>query len=545
MKLRQTNIQQLSKRTFDVLIVGGGINGASTAAALSAKGVSVALIERKDFASSTSQESSNLVWGGIKYLKGLEFALVRRLCRSRNNLMRAFPHSIKEIRFLTTIEKKFSYHSFLIYLSTILYWIMGGCFTKAPRYYFPNQLKKQQSILDVSKSNGGFEYSDAWLVDNDARFVFRFIRSALNHGAIATNYVESSGSSFKDGVWVTKAKDNIGKKTFSIRAKVLVNACGPYVDHLNLLCKQKSNYKHLFSKGIHLLVPALYKEKRVLAFFASDGRPFFVIPMENVSCIGTTDTRVEKIESKVDLEDRKFVLDNVNLYLKLSRAISSKDIIAERCGVRPLVVENKVLNKKNKKDKGDWTSLSRKHIITVDRVRSYVSIYGGKISDCINVGNELCNIVQKLKIHIPYKKTRWYGEPDKGVQNFFFNQARLMGLAEKKDWQTYSLSERIWRRYGLEGMQILERIRQDASMAETLIVGTEYIRAELYHAVHYEMIETLEDFLRRRSGISLLLREKDITSSHGFQEICQVLFGKQAHQKKKEYLSNLKKGKKI
>ena len=104
MTLRETNLDKLDGGSFDVLIVGGGINGAVSAAALSARGASVALIDRGDFAGFTSQESSNLVWGGIKYLENYEFPLVRKLCMSRNRLMRAYPANVKEIGFLGGIE---------------------------------------------------------------------------------------------------------------------------------------------------------------------------------------------------------------------------------------------------------------------------------------------------------------------------------------------------------------------------------------------------------------------------------------------------------
>lgn len=106
MQLRNSNLDKLASETFDVLIIGGGINGASAAAALAGKGVKVALIDRGDFAGSTSMNSSNLVWGGIKYMESYDFSLVRKLCKSRNHLMRSYPSTVQEIRFLTRIFHK-------------------------------------------------------------------------------------------------------------------------------------------------------------------------------------------------------------------------------------------------------------------------------------------------------------------------------------------------------------------------------------------------------------------------------------------------------
>ena len=120
MSLRNEEIQKLESEAFEVLIIGGGINGSVAAAALSSRGVKTALIDRKDFGSETSQSSSNLIWGGIKYLEGLEFKLVRELCRSRNQLIRAYPSSIREIRFFTNLDKGFRFPALFIYLGSLI-----------------------------------------------------------------------------------------------------------------------------------------------------------------------------------------------------------------------------------------------------------------------------------------------------------------------------------------------------------------------------------------------------------------------------------------
>ena len=113
--LRSSNVEKLGEQEFDVLIVGGGINGAVAAASLAGRGVRVALIDKGDFASGVSSNSSNLAWGGIKYLESMEFLLVNKLCQSRNKLMRAYPSTVKEIRFFTTVQKGFRFWPFLIF----------------------------------------------------------------------------------------------------------------------------------------------------------------------------------------------------------------------------------------------------------------------------------------------------------------------------------------------------------------------------------------------------------------------------------------------
>ena len=419
--LRKSNIKKLPIGTFDVLIVGVGINGAVSAAALAAKGVKVALIDKGDFAGFTSSNSSNLAWGGIKYLESYEYTLVNKLCKSRNHLMRSYPSTVKEIRFLTSIQRGFRFPPFLIFLGTILYWLMGRFFTKMPSFLTPSKIKSMEEVIDTSNVNGGFEYSDAYLHDNDARFVFNFIRSSMSFGCIAANYVESLGSKQEDGVWLTKARDTITGEEFTIRSKAFINACGPFVDPVNTTNKEQTEHHHVFSKGIHLIVDNVTDSKKVLTFFADDGRLFFVIPMGPKTCLGTTDTQVQSPHAFVTDEDRQFVLDNVNKLLALDKPLTKDDVIAERCGVRPLAI-------KGSGGKADWVQLSRKHAIDTNVETSYMSIFGGKLTDCLNVGDEVAGIIKSFGITLPYADYKWYGEPDDTVKQEFFHRAKLMGF---------------------------------------------------------------------------------------------------------------------
>nr|WP_299243431.1 glycerol-3-phosphate dehydrogenase/oxidase [uncultured Halomonas sp.] len=533
MQLRDSNIDKLASETFDVLIIGGGINGASAAAALAGKGVKVALIDRGDFAGGTSMQSSNLVWGGIKYMESYDFALVRKLCKSRNHLIESYPSTVQEIRFLTTITKGFRYHPRFLWSGAWLYWLMGNCFTRIPRFLTPKAIKHREAIIDTREAIGGFEYSDAYLHDNDARFVFNFVRTSLNHGAVAANYVESQGAARKDGGWVTQARDVMTGATFDIRSKVLINAAGPWVDQHNTLSKQETAHKHAYSKGIHLIVPRLTDNKRVLAFFDDEGRLFFVIPMGRRTCIGTTDTRMENPEVHVTDDDIQFVLDNINKRLDLDKPIRRENIIATRCGVRSLAI------KPSSGGKRDFLQLSRQHAIDTHEDDAHISIFGGKLTDCLNVGEEVIAEVERLGVTIPYPDYRWYGESPEPVKREFFHQAKLMNLdALTPEESLEYLSTRLWRRYGAYALAMLEDIREDPRQGELLIEGTEYLRCELRQAKHREMIVKLEDFLRRRSKISLVVERDRIRQSPGLMEACEILFGDQAQARYDEYFAD-------
>jgi glycerol-3-phosphate dehydrogenase len=534
MKLRHSNLQRLESRVFDVLVVGGGINGAVSACALSAQGASVALIDRNDFAGFTSQHSSNLVWGGIKYLETGELGLVTKLCASRNRLLRAYPSSVREVRFFASIEEGFRHSRFVLYLGALLYWVIGRFFTQRPRLLSRADISREEPCI-APLGPGGFEYSDAYLVDNDARFVFNFIRGALDHGAIAANYVNAL-SSVRDtqGLWITRVRDEETGREWNVRSRLLINAAGPYVDEVNARDGEDSRHEHRFSKGVHLIVDRITPHNRVLTFFADDGRLFFVIPLGPKSCIGTTDTRVDQLPPRVTEEDRQFILDNVNKRLRLTKPLTEADIIAERCGVRPLAVS------KDKHGNGgngaDWMALSRKHVVEHSQHDMRISIFGGKLTDCLNVGNEICDAAHELGIALPQRGRCWYGEPEDSVRDEFFHQAEKMGLDTLTARESSEvLSTRLWRRYGAAALGLLDQIRQDPSMAEVLIAGTEYIRCELHHAAQREMVTKLADFLRRRSKIALIARPEQIREAPGLLEACEILFGPAAQQKLDEY----------
>ncbi len=529
--LRQTNLNKLRELEFDVLIVGGGINGAVSAAALAGRGVRVALIDKGDFSGGVSSNSSNLAWGGIKYLESHEYLLVNKLCKSRNHLMKHYPSTVKEVRFFTSIAKGFRFWPFFVFLGSVLYWIIGRFATKAPRYVSAKSLEKNEPVINTSDVAGGLEYSDCYLYDNDARFVFNFIRASLNYGCIAVNYVASTAARREGDEWFTTAHDEISGESFTIRSKAVVNACGPYVDALNQMSGEHTEYHHLFSKGVHLIVDRITDNLRVLTFFASDGRLFFLIPMGPKTCIGTTDTQVDSPAVSVTDEDRDFVLSNANALLDLEKPLTREDIIAERVGVRPLA-------RKGKGGVADWVELSRKHEIEVNAQDNYLSIFGGKLTDCLNVGNEVAGKIASFGIGVPYPDKKWYGEPGEELRDEFMLQAHLMRLDDLTDASSSEpLSERFWRRYGAAAFGLLESIREDESCADLLIKAAEYTRCEIELAARREMIVKLEDFMRRRSKIELVVRREEILKAPGLREASKILFGDEAEERLQEYIS--------
>jgi glycerol-3-phosphate dehydrogenase len=520
MQVREQHLRALAETTYDVLIVGGGINGAVAAAALSHNGLKTALIDQRDFAGFTSQQSSNLAWGGIKYLETWEFGLVRKLCVSRNQLMRHYPSSVREVRFLTTVAKGFRHHPVVLWCGAWLYWLMGNGFTRVPRLLSARRIKRDEPVIRTDNSLGGMEYSDAYLYDHDARFVFSFVRAALDQGCVAANYVASLGSHRTDSTWYTRARDIMTGRELTIQSRILINATGPFVDDMNRQNGESTEHRHVLSKGIHLIVDRVTPNPRVLAFFADDGRLFFAIPMGTKTCIGTTDTRVDSPYTGVTEADREFVLNQINQRLQLERPLGAEDIIAERCGVRPLAIQGEV------GETQDFLNLSRKHAIDVNPDRAYISIFGGKLTDCLNVGEEICSMIELLGLPLPRPRQKWYGEPNGAVRADFMQRAQALHLDDFTPSDSEeALSTRLWRRYGKRACELLQAIEKDRAQAEPILAGTGFVRCEIEFMAKRELIVTLADFLRRRSDLALVTRRRDLRQMAGLMDVCNILFG--------------------
>jgi glycerol-3-phosphate dehydrogenase len=535
--LRDTSIDRLRDGSVDVFIVGGGINGAVVAASLAGRGASVALVDRGDFASFTSQESSNLVWGGFKYLENYELMLVRKLCRSRNRLMKAYPDNITEVSFLASLDESSPYPPWFSALGATAYWAIGGFRTRYPRLLSAAKIRAEEPVIDTTSVRGGIEYRDCYLKDNDARFVFSFVRSAIEAGATVANYVELVGAERVDGHWIIRLRDLASGEEFTSSARIIVNAAGPFLDGLNREWGVRTQHRIVYSKGIHLVVPRLTTRdhERVLAFFDDTQRLFYVIPMGTRSVIGTTDTRVDQPYTKVDDDDRSFLLEQINKRLDLPAPLTPADVIAERSGVRPLVVASDGDDHSDV----DWTSLSRKHEIEVDRGQQAITIFGGKLTDCLNVGEEVAAAVEGLGLPLERDHHNWYGEPTSETRAEFYRQARLTRLDDlRQRADVEPLSDRLWRRYGRRAFPMLEAIRSDPSMGQDILGGTDYLRVELHLAASTEMVTRLEDFMRRRSKIEQVVPDAELGDSEGLREVCEILFGDRAEAKLAEYLDS-------
>ena len=524
---RNEQLRNLNGGVYDVLVIGAGINGAASAAALAAAGVQVALVDAADFAGCTSSESSNLIWGGIKYLENLEVGFVRQLCQGRNELMRSYPGSIRETRFLAAVHKKSRFPTWVLWLGTWVYWCLSNGFTGIPRYLSRRGVKSQESIIKTVDLAGGLIYSDARLIDGDSRFVLNLVKQAIRSGATAVNYLEVIELQRESGGnWIVTLTDRVTGSSSSLRARYIVNAGGPFADELNRKAQFHTTTHHVYSKGIHLIVDPITDSGRVLVFYADDGRMFFAIPMSGKTCIGTTDTAVESPLAEVTDEDRQFVLDNINRQLDLTMPLTRDDILAERCGVRLLIATGA-----RDHTRDDWLNRSRKFVVEASSALGIVCIFGGKLTDCLKVGEEVCRAVSRFGIGCDPGK--WYGEPGQELLEEFKAKLREVDAALGKDndlpW------DKLWRKYGADALEILESILRDKSRSKIVLQTEKICRAELEMIRNQEYVESLDDFLRRRTWLAQTYRLEEIADMPGIFEACSILFDGLAAQKYEDY----------
>jgi glycerol-3-phosphate dehydrogenase len=490
---------------YDVVIVGGGINGAVSAAAASAAGLKVLLIDKSDFASFTSQQSSNLVWGGIKYLQSYEFYLVFKLCLARNKLMRSYPNQIREVGFLASLGPDAPFGRLLGTFGTLFYWGIGLFGTSVPRSYSAKRAKQLEPILRTGRK--AVRYFDAQLPDNDSRFVYDFVRHAKRLGAEVANYTELVAAN-KGSVWNLDLKSD--GKTRSVSSRAVINTAGPFASNVSELLDSKTKAGLVFSKGVHLILGRkITKNDDVLAFWDEQGRLFYVLPMGDRSMVGTTDTRVQDPHTEVEQVDRDFVLKQINAQLE-GEKILPEDIISERSGVRPLVIENA-----SDAATSDWHALSRKHVIEADAAKSVITVLGGKLTDCLNVGQEVVAELKSLGFKVQ-KPKHWFGEGEQDQKALF---AQSVAQKCKDPIAAERITESTWRR---QGERAIEIFAQSHTLTE-LVTGLGITAQEIEYIARHEDVKTREDLLRRRLPIAMARSEREIADNGPLQDLLDRL----------------------
>ncbi|HEU4639022.1 MAG TPA: glycerol-3-phosphate dehydrogenase/oxidase, partial [Candidatus Binatia bacterium] len=288
---RESSVKQLSSQTFDLLVIGGGITGAGIALDAASRGLSIALVDKNDFASGTSSKSTKLIHGGLRYLKQFEIGLVKEVGRERAILHKNAPHVVFSENMLLPIIENGSLGRTSTAIGLSVYdWLAGVRFSEWKDMLTKYATLKKEPLLRKDIVRGGAIYKE--YRTDDARLVMEVVKTAAQFGALCLNYAEVKDFIYSQGkVAGADGMDKLSKKDFSIRAKKVINAAGPWVDTLRAKDQSLKGKKLHLTKGIHIVVPYEKLPVRQSAYFdVKDGRMIFVIPRGEITYVGTTDT---------------------------------------------------------------------------------------------------------------------------------------------------------------------------------------------------------------------------------------------------------------
>lgn len=374
MRRREEDLTSASQHLFDVAIIGGGINGACLYHQLCREGRRVVLIEKGDFGSGTSQASAMMIWGGLLYLGSLDFKAVYDFSVSRDNMILNMADwvSPRSFRFLPTPKGKLS--ALPVGLALYMYWAISRFRRRRPK--LERNFDQQKSMKHDGVS---FLFEEGQLAQSDARFVLHWITQHASSSSVALNHCNLADGTYheKDERWNLTAVDQINGTEIDIRAHTVVNCAGVWADKVNTTFGISSPYKHVMSKGVFLGLQSRNNGCDPLIMDMGEHNDVInSIPWGPVVLWGPTETAVSDIEEgmAVSPEDINFLLDNYNRCHKIK--ITKDDIISVRCGIRPLAVETSYT-----KDEYPL-EVSRRHRIAVDSERSWVSVYGSKLTGC-------------------------------------------------------------------------------------------------------------------------------------------------------------------
>jgi glycerol-3-phosphate dehydrogenase len=488
---RGHNLQKLKSESFDLLIIGGGITGAGIALDAASRGLKTALIEKNDFAFGTSSRSTKLIHGGLRYLKQLEFGLVKEVGSERAVVHKLAPHLVVPEKMLLPLYEKRGFGSILTSVGLKLYDFLAGVKPEDQRRMLTrNQTLKQEPLLDPTDVKGGAIYAE--YRTDDARLTIEILKLAARHGACVVNYCEAIDFTYQNGIiHGANVIDKLTRNQFDIMARVVVNAAGPWVDTLRDINKSKQGKRLHLTKGVHLVVShEKFPVKQAIYFDVEDGRMIFAIPRGRTTYIGTTDTSYQEsldevFTSKVDAE---YLINAVNkTFPRVNLTIS--DIESSWAGLRPLIHEE-----------GKSTSeLSRKDEI-FESPSGLISIAGGKLTGYRKMAERIVDRVLKKYFNEQFTacktdKLIFTGSEFKNhkeVKEYIAATAfrlRIFGVEEQADYLVHN--------YGKQCSSILARLEGMSNNAGIVALTL----AELQFGFEREMIIRPADFLIRRTGL--------------------------------------------
>jgi glycerol-3-phosphate dehydrogenase len=475
---------------FDVAVIGGGVTGNGIAVDAVTRGMSVALIEQRDYASGTSSRSSKLFHGGLRYLEHRNFTLVKEALAERNLMLNHLcPHLCTPVSFLYPLQHRF-WERLYVGAGVLLYDSLASRTDNSlPRH----RHLSHRGALEIAPAlaedslKGGVLYWDV-LVD-DARHTMTLARTAKAHGAALAPSTRATGLILEKGKVVgISARDLESGTDFDIRANRVIAAGGVWSDDIQAMAGDHGQDVRA-SKGVHLVVPRDRIDSKTGMILRTEVSVLFVIPWGHHWLVGTTDTpwSLRRAHPAACLDDIHYLLRWVNT--ALATPIGPDDVVGVYAGLRPLLAG----------ESDETSKLSREHAVIVSDT-GLITVAGGKYTTYRVMARDAVDAAAKGRALPPSRTDTIPLVGAEGFQDLWDRRSSLGADVE--------VAEHLLRRHGSSTLDILETMRIDPSLSSRLIDEAPYLRAEIAHAVTHEGALHLDDVLTRRTRISIETRDR-------------------------------------
>lgn len=498
------DLAKIQSETYDLVIIGGGINGAGVARDAALRGLKTILIEKGDFAGGTSSWSTRLIHGGLRYLEYFEFPLVREALKEREVLLQTAPHLVHPLLLTIPVYHDRSRPYWKIWAGMLLYDMFSYDKTLPMHRMLPHKIFRQLfRSLDKTNLVGGSQYYDAQ-VPLAERLCLENVISAQANGAKVLNYAAVTAlNRTEQRITHLSCEDKLTGEQFTVNltaSGLVINTSGPWVDQVCSLGKAQpigETRKIGGTKGSHIIVnpflgapgTSLYVEAK------SDGRPFFIIPWLGKYLIGTTDIpfkgNLEQI--KADNSEIDYLITETNNIIP-NASLTRDSIVFTYSGVRPLPYEA------GKKP----GSITRKHILfdhKPEGVNNFISLIGGKLTTYRHVGEEIVNLVFQ-KMNLPFKPCLTDKLPLPGCilpDDPLIKQT----IAQYQPTIEPQTIDYLFSVYGAKAPAVLELTQQQPELAQTISPHLPDLKAQIVYAVKAEFAETIIDIARRRTTLAM------------------------------------------
>ena len=472
------DLKQFTRGQYDVLVIGGGINGAAIAHTAALNGLKTALLEKSDFAGGTSSKSTKLIHGGLRYLENLEFGLVRESLKERFIQLKSSPHLVRKLKLVIPVYRSDKRPLWMMRLGVWVYDFLSRKYM-IEKHHTLSAEEVCRLVPGIQRKGlmGGVTYSDCQM--NDARLCLENVLSAAEKGAHVANYVEARSLIQENGKVVgVKAYDEISQAVFDVKAKKIVCAVGPWTNVFMNKESSQSPPQVRTTKGIHIIVKGRFSNDGILIPAQKDGRVFFIIPWMENSLIGTTDTDFthHPDEVSVQQEDVDYLVKEIKRVLPHAD-LNEDNIITAFAGLRPLVHEQ-----------GSPSKISRKHIIKTS-YSGLIYVMGGKYTTYRKIAEDVVRgLTKKTLVNTPdYFPVYGSGIIEEGAAAV----GNKYGLAPEVIQQLMDF-------YGIRYRDVLSLIDKDATLKDPICSCSLVIRAQILYAAEVEMACKEEDIVTRR-----------------------------------------------